>query len=402
MHAAHQAGVVHRDLKPANILLQAIPHKDTKDRKDTKEEENGQPEGKRAFGPSRPLGPLCLGGDFFLPKITDFGLAKLCEADPQATGPEYPTASGAVFGTPRYMAPEQAWGRTDQVGPRTDVYALGAILYELLTGEPPFKGESRDATLEQVRTQEPLPPSRVDRKLPSRLETICLKCLEKAPEERYASAADLADDLRSFLNDEPIRARPLGWLGRLRRILRSQRWGAVDTWSAISLYAGLINCATYLGVYWLIQTGQSPWVGKLLAGTQALLLILVVWHHLRHCWPLGAVDRQTLAIFIGHGAALAMIVVLGAGTENEGTKQARLALFPYFAVITGMAYFILGSIVWGRFYVVGVAFFLLALLMRLGPEWAPLEFALSYGGGQVGIGFYLRSLARRKTAAVDS
>jgi len=143
MHAAHQAGVVHRDLKPANVLLSLKP--------DAAPATGPEDEGER---------PL----EAFEPKITDFGLAKRLDGEGEHT------QSGAVMGTPSYMAPEQAEGRISAIGPRTDVYALAAILYELLTGRPPFKAATRGETIEQVRTQEPVPPSRLQAKLPRDLE----------------------------------------------------------------------------------------------------------------------------------------------------------------------------------------------------------------------------------------
>lgn len=185
--AAHQQRVIHRDLKPANILLQkesGVPY-------DTPEEAHAV----RSF----------------VPKITDFGLAKLIEDT------EGGTLSGAILGTPSYMAPEQASGRGKAVGAVTDVYALGAILYETLTGRPPFRGATALETLDQVRTQEPVTPRQLQPRLPRDLETICLKCLRKEQGRRYQTAAELADDLRRFLAFEPVRARPLSLCARVWR-----------------------------------------------------------------------------------------------------------------------------------------------------------------------------------------
>jgi serine/threonine protein kinase len=207
VHYAHERGIVHRDLKPANVLLTA----------------DGAP------------------------KVTDFGLAKQIDSDSGQTH------SGAVMGTPSYMAPEQAEGKIKEVGPLADLYALGAILYECLTGRPPFKGESLYDTLEQVRTQEPVPPSRLQGKVPRDLEIICLKCLRKEPHKRYASAAELADDLRRFRSGEPIRARPVpAWERALKWARRRPALAA--------LYA--VSAAAAVGVVvavplWLHLRGQA-------------------------------------------------------------------------------------------------------------------------------------------------
>jgi tetratricopeptide (TPR) repeat protein len=163
VQAAHEARVVHRDLKPANILL---------------------------------------AGDG-TPKLTDFGLAKKLDEAGQ-------TRSGAIMGTPSYMAPEQASGKGAEVGPAADIYALGAILYEMLAARPPFKAATGLDTIMLVLRDEPVPPRRLQPAVPRDLETICLKCLEKEPHKRYPSALDLADDLHRFLNNEPIHARPVG------------------------------------------------------------------------------------------------------------------------------------------------------------------------------------------------
>jgi serine/threonine protein kinase/tetratricopeptide (TPR) repeat protein len=225
VHYAHQRGVIHRDLKPSNILLRR-----KSEIRNPKSETNPKPEIPKTETPGVPgLGlknsDVEFVSDFefrisdFDPKVADFGLAKRWgEAEMSAAG--YETVTGAILGTPSYMAPEQAEGRAREVGPAADVWALGAILYELLTGRPPFKGASPLETMEQVRSQEPVPPGRLQPRLPRDLETIGLKCLHKEPSRRYASAQELADDLRRFLAGEPIQARPVGTAERLGRWCR--------------------------------------------------------------------------------------------------------------------------------------------------------------------------------------
>jgi serine/threonine protein kinase/formylglycine-generating enzyme required for sulfatase activity len=183
--AAHQAGIIHRDLKPANILL--VPPRRS----------GATGEISLAELASSPALAEC-----GMPKITDFGVAKRLD------GTDTKTVTGTVIGTPSYMAPEQTGGKGQTVGPATDIYSLGAILYELLTGRPPFKGATPIDTVMQVVADDPVPPRRLQPKVPRDLETICLKCLHKRPLKRYASAESLAEDLRRFQSGEPVLARP--------------------------------------------------------------------------------------------------------------------------------------------------------------------------------------------------
>jgi serine/threonine protein kinase len=224
MAFAHGRGIIHRDLKPANVLLKednttentenTEKNKETKDNKRPEEHQEKRSNTANEFASfsSFPEYRDFRGGSF-LPKIADFGLAKCLEEDSGYT------RTGNLMGTPNYMSPEQAEGRKN-TGPSADIWALGVILYEMLVGRTPFSGVTMFDTLEQVRTREPVPPTQLQPKVPIDLETICLKCLRKEPNQRYETAEELAEDLRRFLDGEPIRARPIGSLARLLRWCR--------------------------------------------------------------------------------------------------------------------------------------------------------------------------------------
>lgn len=210
---AHEQGILHRDLKPSNVLV----------------DRRGEP------------------------YVTDFGLAK------QMSGQSQLTVSGAIVGTPSYMPPEQASGRADQVGPHSDIYSLGAILYELLTGRPPFRAATPFETIRQVLQNEPVSPRLINSSVPKDLETICLKCLQKEPSRRYASAAELAEELQCYLDGRPIKARPVSTAERVWRWCRRNPWlaSAIATAAVflVMAFLGLVTAYAYRG--WALRESEA-------------------------------------------------------------------------------------------------------------------------------------------------
>lgn len=331
IHFAHVHGVLHRDVKPSNILL----------------DEHDEPH------------------------VTDFGLAK------QVTDAASLTKTGAVLGTPAYMAPEQAAGARGQVGPASDVYSLGVILYHMLTGRPPFQAASPLDTVLLVLEQEPVPPRVLNPKADRDLEMIALRCLQKPTDLRYASAAALADDLEAYLSDETISARS----GRFAQVLASwmrdthhaavlENWGLLWMWHSLAL---IIACLATNGLYQLGFT-EGPmvriyyfalWTAGL--GTWAV----VFWTLRRRMGPVMFVERQIAHVWGASMIAIALLFPLEALLN-----QPVLKLSPVVALVSGMVFVVKAGILSGWFYIQAVALFCTAFLMAIFPDYAHLIFGI--------------------------
>lgn len=364
VHYAHKHGVVHRDLKPSNILI---------DKDDQ-------------------------------PHITDFGLAKQLNTD------TVQTRTGTVLGTPSYMAPEQAEGRIREVGPAADVYSLGAILYECLTGRPPFKNESVYDTVRQVIHDSPPRPRDLKADVEEDLELICLKCLEKDPALRYDSAEALADDLRRFLAGEPISARSMNVIDRLARMLdRSQHDIAFHAWSNMLFVMAAVIAIEHVAVFIFMRMDAPP--GLIFAARflqYIIIAILFLYHRGDRLYPTTAAERELWSIWIGYFFAYSLAIlatrtfghvgIIRAGPEASEVLQKylmELFAYPFIALLSGLAFFVMGSNYWGRCYAFGVVFWLLAAVMPLHIEWAPLEFGLTWSIALAWLGWHLNRMGRR-------
>ncbi len=342
---AHSLGILHRDLKPSNVLL-ASGRREPADSLDTSE----------SAGSRRPLA--------LEPKISDFGLAKRLDSTQSLT------STGAVVGTPSYMAPEQASGRKDLTA-AADVYSLGAILYELLTGRPPFQASHPVDTLLLVLEQEPVPPRDLNPTVDRELELICLKCLQKPVELRYASAAALAADLEAHAAGEAISAQSSGFRYFLARMFREthhaavlQNWGKLWMMHSVMIFllclltflmtqAGLHDHLWYLGLW---SIGLVTW------GT-------IFWQLRRRAGPVLFVERQ-----IAHAWAAGVCASIAMFTIEWVGGLPVLTLSPAVAVAAAMVLVMKAGILSGKFYLWAALNFLAACVMPLIPDTAVLLF----------------------------
>lgn len=343
---AHRNGILHRDLKPSNILI----------------DEEGRP------------------------YVSDFGLAKRVPLPSEAEAPESRahslTQSGAIVGTPGYMAPEQAAGRRGAVGVATDVYSLGALLYAMLSGRAPFQAASPVDTVLMVLEQEPVPPRMFNRNTDPDLEMIALKCLQKPIDLRYPSADALADDLEAYLAGDPISARSSRFTQVVSRAFREthhapvlENWGLLWMWHSLVL---LILCSITNLFQWRGVESRLPYAG--LWGVGLTLWAGAFWYMRRRAGPITFVERQIAHIWAGSVIASILLFAVEAFLGLPA-----LELSPVLGVISGVVFLAKAGILTGRFYLEAAALFATGLAMAAlqgtgGPDVGILLFGVVSAG----------------------
>jgi serine/threonine-protein kinase len=355
IHYAHEQGVLHRDLKPSNILIDA--------------------EGR--------------------PHVGDFGLAKRLGAEASLT------QSGAIVGTPSFMAPEQArlptTGGRRALGPACDVYGLGAILYQMLTGRPPFQAATALETILLVLEQDPVPPRVLNPRANADLEMIALRCLQKAPTERYPSAAALADDLDAFRSGLPVSARSTSLRALAARLLGEthhaaimENWGVLWICHSITLivFFGLTNVLLWRGV-----SARWPYVLIFTVGLGAWAAIF--WALRRRGGPISFVERQLAHVWGAGVIAINLTFLL-----EWLLRVPVLTLLPLMAITNGMLFMIKGGILSGAFYLYAGLVFLAMIPMVWWPRFGPLilAFPAAFGFFATGLQYHRRRLRSRRLA----
>jgi eukaryotic-like serine/threonine-protein kinase len=350
VHHAHEGGILHRDLKPGNILLSNDQCPMPNDQK-------------------QPGSALVIGHSSFRPKVADFGLAKRMAVSPESVR-DWRTQTGAIVGTPGYMAPEQATGRKD-VTPATDVYSLGAILYECLTGRPPFQATNPIDILFMVVEQEPVSPRLLVSGIDRDLEMICLKCLQKPPDLRYASAAELAADLEAYLAGEAVSSQPSGLSYFFSRMMRETHHAVVlENWGLLWIFhsgATFILCFLTQMMAWAEVRSHTAYLTLWSVGLVTWGMIL--WRLRRRAGPVLFVERQ-----IAHAWAAGVCASISMFVIEVLMGFPALTLSPALAVSAGMVFVFKAGILSGRFYVTAVAMFLTAGVMAVIPQVGVLLF----------------------------
>jgi len=328
---AHQNGILHRDLKPSNIMLD----------------------------------------DDWTAYVADFGLAK------EANGRTSLTRSGAILGTPSYMSPEQATGHRGEVGITSDVYSLGAVLYHLLTGHPPFMGSTPVETVLMVLEQDPVAPRVLNRRVDRRLENIAMQCLQKPQDLRYSSATDLRNDLRAFLNNESVAASE-GKFGQIiGNVFRETHHAVIlDNWGLIWIWHSMVLFVACMGTYALQLYGvDSPWAYGVMWTFGLGAWAVVFWFVRRRMGPVTFVERQIAHVWAGAMCCVAFIFPLEVQFDLE-----RLSMAPLLAVFAGMVFLIKAGILSGSFYIQAITLFVTAIIMAVFSSIAMPLFAFVSAG----------------------
>ena len=353
---AHENGITHRDLKTSNILI----------------DKNGRP------------------------YVSDFGLAKRVRSGPWRRTPdaglsshESLTRTGAIIGTPSFMSPEQASGQTSEIGPHSDIYSLGAILYSMLTGHPPFQATSPVDTLFMVIEQDPLPPRLLNRNTDPDLEMISLKCLQKPADLRYDSVDALAGDLEAWLNNEPISARSSHFSEVMSRVFREthhasllENWGLLWMWHALVLF---LLCLITNGFQWLRIQERWPYVGLWVVGLSVWGVIF--WNLRRRAGPTTFVERQIAHVWAGSMCGSSLLF----GVEWLMNFPV-LMLSPILGIIVGTVFLVKAGILSGRFYLQSLTLYGTSLAMAGMQSWTCWNLSIIFFGFISSLCFFLPGL----------